>query len=72
MAKSRDSFSKRELKLERQRDALRAAKGAWKAGDHTELAGGAASWVREIRQESVKRFEKIEHQYIDPQKQNCH
>ena len=53
-------LAKREIKLKHQRDALRAAKGAWKSGDHPELAAGAAPWVRNLRQESVKRFEKIE------------
>ena len=53
-------LAKREIKLNRQRQALRAATGAWKAKDHPELAARAASWVREIRQESVKRFEKIQ------------
>jgi hypothetical protein len=53
-------LAEREIKLNRQRQALRAATGAWKAEDHPELAGGAASWVHEIRQESVKRFEKIQ------------
>ncbi len=53
-------LAKREIKLNRQRQALRAATGAWKSEDHPELARGAANWVREIRQESVKRFEKIE------------
>ena len=38
-------LAKREIKLNRQRQALRAAKGAWKAEDHPELAGGAARWV---------------------------
>ena len=51
----------REIKLNRQRNALRAAKGAWTQEDHPELAQGAAQWIRDIRQESVKRFEKIEH-----------
>ena len=54
-------LAKREIKLNRQRNALRAAKGAWTQEDHPELAQGAAQWVRDIRQESVKRFEKIEH-----------
>jgi hypothetical protein len=54
-------LAKREIKLNRQRNALRDAKGAWTQEDHPELAQGAAQWVREIRQESVKRFEKIEH-----------
>jgi hypothetical protein len=53
-------LAKREIKLNRQRQALRAAIGAWKEKDHPELAAGAANWIREIRQESVKRFEKIE------------
>ena len=54
------SLAEREIKLSRQRNALRAAKGAWKPEEHPELADGAAQWVREIRQKSVKRFEKIE------------
>jgi hypothetical protein len=54
-------LAKREIKLNRQRNALRAAKEAWKPEDHPELAQGAASWVRGIRQESLKRFAKIEH-----------
>jgi hypothetical protein len=53
-------LAKREIKLNRRRQALLAAKGAWKAEDHPELAAGAASWVRGIRQESVERFEKLQ------------
>ena len=53
-------LAKREIKLNRQRQAFQAAKGAWKPEDHPELAQGSAQWVRDIRQESVKRFEKIE------------
>jgi hypothetical protein len=53
-------LARREIKLNRQRNALRAARGAWKATDHPELAEGAAKWVREIRQESMTRYEKIE------------
>jgi hypothetical protein len=56
-------LAEREIKLNRRRQALRAAKGAWKTKDHPELAGGAASWVREMRQESVKRFEKIQRRW---------
>jgi hypothetical protein len=40
-------LTKRKIKLIFQRQALRAATGAWKAEDHPELAGGAAAWVRE-------------------------
>jgi hypothetical protein len=54
-------LARREIKLNRQRNALRAAKGAWKTEDHPELAQGAAQWVHDIRQESVKRFADIEH-----------
>jgi len=53
-------LAKREIKLNRQRQALRAATGAWKGEDHPELAAGAANWVRQIRQESVKRSDKIQ------------
>src|SRR6266852_2901733 len=56
----RRKVAKREIKLNRQRRALRVATGAWKAEDHPELAGGAAKWIREMRQESVKRYEKVE------------
>ena len=52
--------AKREIKLNRQRNALRAAKGAWTQQDHPELAQGAAQWVRDIRQASAKRLDKIE------------
>jgi hypothetical protein len=53
-------LAKREIKLNRQRRALRAATGTWKAKDHPKLAQGAAKWIREIRQESVKRYEKVD------------
>ena len=53
-------LAKREIKLNRQRQALRAATGASKAEDHSELDGGSVNWIREIRQESVKRYDKIQ------------
>lgn len=53
-------LARREIKLNRQRKALRAATGTWKPEDHPELADGAARWVHGIRQESVKRHEKIQ------------
>ena len=52
--------TEREIKLNRQREALRAATGAWKTENHPELAAGTAGWVRQIRQESVKRSGKIQ------------
>jgi hypothetical protein len=53
-------LARREIKLRRQMEALRAATGAWKSEDHPELANGAAEWVREIREESKRRYEEIE------------
>lgn len=53
-------LAKREIQLHRQRQALQAARGAWKPVDHPELAAGAGQWVHETRQESIKRFEKLE------------
>jgi hypothetical protein len=50
----------REVRRREQREALREAAGSWKDEDHPELAGGADAWVREMRQESVKRLEKIQ------------
>jgi hypothetical protein len=55
-------MAKREIKLDRQREALHSATGAWRTEDHPELATGAAGWVREIRRESVRRYEKIQRQ----------
>jgi hypothetical protein len=34
---------------------LESEKPAWKTGDHPELSGGAAAWVRELRREGEKR-----------------
>jgi hypothetical protein len=53
-------LAKREIKLNRQRQAIQDAAGAWKPEDHPELAEGSGKWVREIRQESLRRFERIE------------
>ena len=53
-------LAKRELKLRRQRDALRACAGAWKSEDHPELAQGSAAWVRQIRSEGADRDRQIE------------
>jgi hypothetical protein len=49
----------REIRRREQRDALLAAAGSWKDEDHPELAEGADRWVRQMRQDSVKRLEKI-------------
>lgn len=65
-------LAKREIKLNRQRQALRAARGAWKAQDHPELAGGAAKWIRDVPKESVKRFEKIQEHRANPWRQHAY
>ena len=52
----------REIRRREQRDALREAAGSWKSEEHPELTEGADAWVRQMRQESVKRLEKMEHQ----------
>ena len=49
-----------EIQRRRQQNAFRAARGAWKDADHPELKNGSAAWVREMRDESEKRFEEIE------------
>lgn len=53
-------LAKREIKLHRQREALRAARGAWKDEDHPELSQGAAAWVRQIRSLDEERIDQLE------------
>jgi hypothetical protein len=43
----------------RQLKALESAAGAWKDKDHPELKQGAAKWVRKLRQETERRFQKV-------------
>lgn len=51
----------REIKIRRQREALRNAAGAWKDEDHPELAQGAAEWVRQLREvDMVRENERLE------------
>jgi hypothetical protein len=49
-----------EIQRRTQREALRAAAGAWKDEDHPELKDGAAAWVRQMRAESETRFQELE------------
>lgn len=62
--RGRSSFltavARREIKIRQQRNALQAAKGAWKQENHPELALGAAAWVREIRAADEERFAALE------------
>jgi Arc/MetJ-type ribon-helix-helix transcriptional regulator len=61
-ARQRSSFiseaTERELMRRRQIEALKAAAGAWKDEDHPELKQGSGKWVRKLRQDSEKRFQK--------------
>jgi hypothetical protein len=49
----------REIRRHAQLEALREAAGSWKDENHPELAGGSEAWVRQMRQESEKRFEQL-------------
>jgi len=53
-------LAQREIKLRRQREALRETAGAWTAENHPELAEGADAWVRQIRALDTGRFEELE------------
>ncbi len=50
----------REIRRHGQREALRNAAGSWKERDHPELAQGADEWVRRMREESIRRMERIQ------------
>ncbi len=47
----------KEVQRTRQREALKATRGAWKQEDHPELAQGAAAYVEQLRSEPEERFE---------------
>ena len=53
-------LAQRDIKLRRQREALRETAGAWKDENHPELSQGAAAWVREVRSLEPRRFEELE------------
>ena len=61
--RSRSAFlsdaAEKELLRRRQLKALEAAAGSWKDKDHPELWRGAAAWVRRMRREDEKRFQKV-------------
>ena len=50
--------AEKELRRLQQIRALENVAGAWKDKDHPELKGGASRWVKELRQESDRRFYK--------------
>jgi hypothetical protein len=53
-------LARRDVKLHRQREALRAAAGSWKTEDHPELSQGSAAYVRQIRDLDKERLEQID------------
>ncbi len=50
--------AEKELRRLQQIRALENVSGAWKDRDHPELKGGASRWVKELRQESERRFHR--------------
>ncbi len=48
-----------EVKRLRLLRALRSAAGAWKDKDHPELKAGSAAWVRKLRRQDEKRFQRL-------------
>ncbi len=53
-------LAQREIKIRRQREALRETAGAWKSENHPELAQGAAQWVSQIRDLDTHRLDELE------------
>jgi hypothetical protein len=51
--------AEKEVMRLRQIRALESACGAWKDKDHPELKQGAAKWVKELRGDYDRRFEKL-------------
>lgn len=47
----------RDVRRNRQREALKLSSGAWKTADHPELSEGGAAYIDQIRSESDERFE---------------
>jgi hypothetical protein len=47
----------RDVRRNKQRDALKLSAGAWNTADHPELAQGGAAHVEQIRSEPDTRFE---------------
>jgi hypothetical protein len=42
--------------------AIEQAAGCWKDESHPELAGGSEAWIREMRQESDARLQRLQRQ----------
>lgn len=61
-SRQRSSFlaqaAERELMRLRQLKALDSAAGSWKDADHPELKQGSVKWVRGLREEQERHFQK--------------
>jgi hypothetical protein len=61
--RSRSSFlteaAWKEVRRLRMLNALEQASGSWKDKDHPELKGGAVRYVKKLRKEDEKRFERV-------------
>lgn len=55
----------RDVRRNRQRDALKLSAGAWKSENHPELAQGGAAYVEQIRSEHDERFENAVRERIE-------
>ena len=47
----------RDVKRNKQREALKLSAGAWSSADHPEMAQGGEAYVEKIRSETDERFE---------------
>jgi hypothetical protein len=47
----------RDVRRNKQREALKLSAGAWNPSDHPELAQGGAAYVEKIRSEPDERFD---------------
>lgn len=48
-----------ELMRRRQMKALESAAGSWKDSNHPELKSGSRKWVKNLRRENERRFQKV-------------
>ena len=47
----------RDVRRNKQREALKLSSGSWNTAEHPELAQGGAAYVEQIRSEPDRRFE---------------
>jgi hypothetical protein len=56
------SLLESEIRRRDQLSALMEAAGSWKDEDHPELANGSEAWIRQMREESGARFQRLRDQ----------